>query len=137
MMPCAVQSVLDTSGWRGTPVVIHLCARKFFCGNPDCRRRIFAEQLSGLVAWRGRNSTQLEGTLVDIGLECGGEPWRRLAAELGISASGVMVQVANRFHLHVNLREAVVRMLERHPQDVTAAVTAAANPQMGMPASRN
>ncbi len=207
--------------WRNTPVVIHWRARKFFCDNPDCRRRVFAEQLSGLVARRGRNSAQLEKTLVDIGLECGGEPGRRLAADLGISTSGdtilrrlrciaaesdlhpqtigiddfafrkghhygtvivdhesgrvmdllperssdstadwlraqpqvkvvtrdrsalyasgitaanpQVVQVADRFHLHVNLREAVVRMLDRHHQDVTAAATAAANPQPASP----
>jgi transposase len=207
--------------WRNTPVVIHWRARKFFCDNPDCRRRVFAEQLPGLVARRGRNSAQLEKTLVDIGLECGGEPGRRLAAELGISTSGdtilrrlrciaaesdlhpqtigiddfafrkghhygtvivdhesgrvmdllperssdstadwlraqpqvkvvtrdrsalyasgitaanpQVVQVADRFHLHVNLREAVVRMLDRHHQDVTAAATAAANPQPASP----
>ena len=69
--------IIDDLPWRGTPVVIHWRARKFFCDNPGCRRRIFAEQLSGLVARRGRNSTQLEGTLVGIGLECGGEPGRR------------------------------------------------------------
>jgi transposase len=40
----------------------------------------------------------------------------------GITAANPqIVQVADRFHLHVNLREAVVRMLDRHHQDVTAA----------------
>ncbi len=212
---------IDDLPWRNTPVVIHWRARKFLCDNPDCRRRVFAEQLFGLVARRGRNSAQLEKTLVDIGLECGGEPGRRLAADLGIStggdtilrrlrciaaesnlhpqtigiddfafrkghhygtvivdhesgrvmdllperssdstadwlraqpqvkvvnrdrsalyASGItaanpqVVQVADRFHLHVNLREAVVRMLDRHHQDVTAAATAAANAQPASP----
>jgi transposase len=204
--------------WRGTPVVIHWRARKFFCDNPDCHRRIFAEQLPGLAASQGRNTAQLDETLIDIGLECGGEPGRRLAAELGISTSGdtilrrlrsipaeadlhpqtigiddfafrkghrygtvivdhesgrvmdllperssdstanwlrtqpqvevvtrdrstlyasgitaanpQVVQVADRFHLHVNLREAVVRMLDRHHQDVTAAAQAAVNPPL-------
>jgi transposase len=208
---------IDDLPWRGTPVVICWHARKFFCDNPECHRCIFAEQLPGLVARRGRNSTQLDETLVDIGLECGGEPGQRLASELGIGTSGdtilrrlrsipaeadlhpqtigiddfafrkghrygtvivdhesgrvmdllperssdstadwlrtqpqvevvtrdrsalyasgitaanpQVVQVADRFHLHVNLREAVVRMLDRHHQDVTAAAKAAANPQ--------
>jgi transposase len=212
---------IDDLPWRGTPVVIRWRVRKFFCDNPDCTRQIFAEQLPGLVARRGRNSTQLDQTLVDIGLECGGEPGQRLAAELGIGTSGdtilrrlrsmpaaadlhpqsigiddfafrkghrygtvivdhesgrvmdllperssdstadwlrtqpqvevvtrdrsalyasgitaanpQVVQVADRFHLHVNLREAVVRMLDRHHLDVTAAATAAANPQPASP----
>jgi len=201
--------------WRGAPVVIHWKVRRFFCDNPDCQRKVFAEQLPALAAKKGRNSRKLNDTLIDIGLECGGEPGSRLAAELGISTSGdtilrrlrsvplqpdlhpqaigiddfafrkghnygtvivdhesghVMdilperssdstadwlatqpqvevvtrdrsmifangitaanpqaVQVADRFHLHVNLREAVVRMLDRHHRDVTTAAKAVAS----------
>ncbi|NLN17880.1 MAG: transposase [Firmicutes bacterium] len=33
----------------GRKVVLHLRVRKFRCTDPDCRRRVFAEQLSGLI----------------------------------------------------------------------------------------
>jgi hypothetical protein len=42
-------------------------------------------------------------------------------------ANSAAVQVADRFHLHVNLREAVIRMLDRHHRDVTAAAAEAAS----------
>jgi transposase len=50
----------------------------------------------------------------------------------GIYASGIRegrpdaVQVADRFHLHVNLREAVIRLLDRHRTDVVKAAEAIA-----------
>jgi transposase len=34
--------------WEGVAVKLILSARKFFCLNPDCRRRIFCERLPGL-----------------------------------------------------------------------------------------
>ena len=37
---------------------------------------------------RARSTPRLEKTLVDVGLECGGEPGSRLCSELGIKASG-------------------------------------------------
>lgn len=203
--------------WRGVPMVIQWQARRFFCDNPDCQRRIFAEQLPGLVARHGRNTVKMNQALVAIGLECGGEPGRRLTANLGITTSGdtllrrvratsppgdlhpdtigiddfafrkgqrygtvivdhqshkvvdllperssgstsnwlatqpqvrvvtrdrsslyangitdanpQAVQVADRFHLHVNLRDALIRLLDRHHQEVTAATHAAATGQ--------
>jgi len=74
--------------WGGTPMSLHFSTRRFFCDDLDCRQRIFAEQLSGLARRRARGTPRLENTLVHIGLECGGEPGRRLCGRLGIGTSG-------------------------------------------------
>jgi transposase len=45
----------------------------------------------------------------------------------GISAANPdAVQIADRFHLHANLRDALVRMLDRHHADISAAAEAVA-----------
>ena len=35
--------------WQGIPVRFHLTARKFFCDNTDCPRRIFAERVPSVA----------------------------------------------------------------------------------------
>jgi hypothetical protein len=59
-------------------------------GGLDSRRHrhIFAEQLPDLARRRARRTPRLDATLVQIGLECGGEPGRRLCGEVGIVTSG-------------------------------------------------
>ena len=74
--------------WGGMPMIPWFSARRFFCDNTDCRRRIFSEQLPDLARPRARRTPRLDQTLVQVGLECGGEPGRRLCGELGITPSG-------------------------------------------------
>jgi transposase len=74
--------------WGGMPMTLRLWTRRFYCDNADCRRRIFAEQLPELARRRARGTPRLEQTLVQVGLECGGEPGRRLCGQLGIDTSG-------------------------------------------------
>ena len=74
--------------WGGTPMVLRCSTRRFFCDHVDCHRRIFSEQVSGLALRRARRTPRLDQTLVQVGLECGGEPGRRLCARLGIDTSG-------------------------------------------------
>ena len=193
----------------GTPVMLRYQVRRFFCDDLECPQRIFAERLDPVVRRRGRTTARLDRKLASIGLECGGEPGRRLSAGLGIRTSGdtilrrvrrvapeaestpsvigiddfalrkgrrygtvlvdheshnvvdllperssesttrwlaargpvrvvtrdrsnlyargvsdanpQAIQVADRFHLHANLREALVRLLDRHQPDVRAA----------------
>lgn len=200
--------------WRNTPVVLRWEVRRFWCEEQSCRRKIFAEPLEPLVTRRARTTRRLDQTLADIGIECGGEPGRRLCAELGIGTSGDsilrrvralpldeefsprvigiddfalrkgqrygtvlvdheshrvidllpdrssqsttqwlkaqrqvevvtrdrstlyakgisaanenVVQVADRFHLHANLREALERLLDRHHAQISAAAKVAA-----------
>jgi len=74
--------------WAGTPMILRFSTRRFFCDNADCRRRIFAEELPELARRRARATPRLDRALVRVGLECGGEPGRRLCGKLGITTSG-------------------------------------------------
>jgi len=200
--------------WRGMPVLLRWEVRRFFCDESQCPQRIFAERLEPLASPRGRTTNRLNDSLCAMGLECGGEPGRRLAAQLGIVTSGDTIlrrvramplafelkpfaigvddfalrkghrygtvvvdhqshrvvdllpdrssesttrwmasqpqvqivtrdrstlyakgisdanpnaiQIADRFHLHANLREALVRLLDRHHRDISAAAEKAA-----------
>jgi len=68
--------------------ILRFLTRRFFCDNADCGQKIFAEQLPSLAARRARATPRFDRTLVEIGLECGGEPGRRLASRMGITTSG-------------------------------------------------
>jgi transposase len=69
----------------GRPVLIRLAVRRFFCGNPACPLRTFAEQAEGLTARYRRRSLPLLGLLAQIGLALAGRAGARLAAVLGIA----------------------------------------------------
>ncbi len=72
--------------WRGIAVVLKARARKFFCGNGGCERRIFCERLPDVAA-RARKTARLEDALRAIAFELGGEAGARLARELGLLVS--------------------------------------------------
>jgi len=76
---------VEDSPVAGRPVVIRLAVRRFFCGNPDCPRLTFAEQVEGLTARYRRRSVPLLGSLARIGLALAGRAGTRLAAVLGIA----------------------------------------------------
>ena len=69
-------------------MILRFLTRRFFCDIADCRRHIFAEQLPELALRRARGTPRLDETLIAVGMECGGEPGRRLCDDLGIAASG-------------------------------------------------
>ncbi len=68
---------------RGVPVTLRVRARRFFCENPGCERRIFCERLPEVAAY-ARKTSRLEEALLAIALELGGRAGARLAAELGL-----------------------------------------------------
>jgi transposase len=68
----------------GTPVTLVLHVRKFFCRNPRCPRRIFAERLPSLVAAGARRSRPLHTALERVAFTLGGEAGARLAIALGM-----------------------------------------------------
>ena len=74
--------------WEGVPVRILLGARKFFCVDERCPRRIFTEQLPGTVARYGRRSCGSSEALNWVTLALGGRAGARLARKLGLLTSG-------------------------------------------------
>ena len=71
----------------GRRVRIRLRARRFFCGNPDCPARTFAEQVSGLTSRRSRRTPPLARTLTSVALALAGRAGARLAGALDLTAS--------------------------------------------------
>ena len=89
--------------WEGIPVSILLRARKFFCVEARCSRRIFTEQLPGTVARYARRSCRLSEALSSVTLALGGRAGARLARKLGLLVSGsTMLRrfARDRGHLH-------------------------------------
>lgn len=69
------------------PVFIRLDVRRFFCDNPACAARTFAEQLSDLAGRYARRTVLLRGVLESIALALAGRAGARLAARLGMIVS--------------------------------------------------
>jgi hypothetical protein len=65
-------------------VVISLTVRRFFCVNPDCAVKTFAEQVDGLSARYRRRTAPALAMLEQVGLALAGRAGARLAARLGI-----------------------------------------------------
>jgi len=70
--------------WAGRPVVLRLRVRRFFCDNPRCDRRIFAERGPDLAPVRGRLAFPFRRSVADIGLALGARAGARLAVPLGL-----------------------------------------------------
>ena len=80
-----VRTVSDLP-WHGICVTFKIRARRFFCGETSCERKIFCERLPDVAA-RARKTVRLEEALLAIALELGGRAGARLALELGIVAA--------------------------------------------------
>ena len=71
----------------GRPVMIDLEVRRFFCGNPECELRTFAEQVPA-VTQRHQHRTPLQRSLLEaVALALAGRAGARLAGALGIAIS--------------------------------------------------
>ena len=71
----------------GRHVTLLLTVRKFFCPNPACPRKIFAEQFLDLVPSYARLTTRLREALIALGLATCGEVASRLAPRLGMQVA--------------------------------------------------
>ncbi len=71
----------------GMPVQLTIAARRFFCRNQCCARRVFCERLPTLVRPYARRTDRLLQLLTEVGFALGGEPGARLAVQLGMTAS--------------------------------------------------
>lgn len=71
--------------WHGVRVRLEAHVRKFFCGAPACRRRIFTERLPQTARPHARRTTRAAAALEVIGFAVGGRPGARLATALGLA----------------------------------------------------
>ncbi len=71
----------------GHRVLIRLTVRRFFCGNPDCPKKTFAEQIGGLTTRRARRTPPLTRAMTAIALALAGRAGSRLAGLLDLLAS--------------------------------------------------
>jgi hypothetical protein len=65
--------------------------RRFYCLNPSCRRRTFAESPSKLIKPRARRTRRLVEAQGRVGIACGGAGGARLLKHLHMSASRATV----------------------------------------------
>ena len=68
-------------------VLIHLQARRFFCGNDACAKSTFAEQVPGLTARYARRTCGLEEVLQAVAMALGGRAGARLTSRLACAVS--------------------------------------------------
>jgi transposase len=80
------RKLADTAS-GGQEVLIHLQARRFFCGNGACVKATFAEQVPGLTTRYGRRTCGLDGVLQAVAMALGGRAGARLTGRLACSVS--------------------------------------------------
>jgi transposase len=81
------QRTLTDLPWCGVPVCLRLRVRKFFCDEPSCSQRIFAERLEEVARAYARCTDRQREALEWIALALGGEAGARLVCELGLRVS--------------------------------------------------
>ena len=69
----------------GQQVELVLEVRRFFCNNPDCEKKTFAEQVPELTVPHARRTGLLARMLEAVGLALAGRAGARLAAKLGVA----------------------------------------------------
>jgi transposase len=69
----------------GQRVKLVLKVRRFFCDNPDCPKKTFAEQVPELTAPHARRTGLLARMLEAVGLALAGRAGARLAGKLGMA----------------------------------------------------
>jgi transposase len=80
------RQLADTAS-GGREVIIDLQVRRFFCGNPDCAKTTFAEQVPGLTTRYGRRTCHLQAVLEAVALALGGRAGARLTGHLACAVS--------------------------------------------------
>jgi len=72
---------------QGRAVQLWLKVRRFFCENPACSRKTFAEQVPGMAPAYARRTLRQKKTLCEIAFALGGRPGAHLACFLGLPIS--------------------------------------------------
>ncbi|MEA5495984.1 transposase family protein [Limnoraphis robusta Tam1] len=78
---------LSDLSWANFQVTLQLNVRKFFCNNPGCQRRIFAERITDVAAAWARKTQRLTQQLTAIGLALAGNAGVRLSKYFGFQVS--------------------------------------------------
>ncbi len=73
--------------WQGNAVRVELTARKFFCDNRTCQRRVFAEPLPTVATRYSRKTARLADALRELAYLAGGEAAARIAQAFGLIVS--------------------------------------------------
>lgn len=73
--------------WANYSTLLQLRVRKFFCINTECKRRIFTERLTDIVAPWARRTMRLASRLTAVGLALGGAAGVSLSQRLGLNTS--------------------------------------------------
>jgi transposase len=73
--------------WTGMAVQIRLYARRFFCDNVACERRIFTERIPGVAAPYARRTARLAAWFTQVAFALGGLPGARLLHHEGCPVS--------------------------------------------------
>lgn len=75
----------------GRPIRLVFTVRKFFCRNPACSRKVFAERLPDFIATSSRLTKRLRTSVQDIGFATCGKGGERLSDKLGMRTSDATV----------------------------------------------
>jgi transposase len=81
------QRTLKDLAASGLSVHLRLQVRRFFCDNPSCSRKTFAQAVPDLAARYARKTLRLIETLKQLGFALGGEQGARIATVLQIACS--------------------------------------------------
>ena len=71
----------------GYPVTLLVEVRRFFCQNPSCPRKTFAEAFLPLARRSAQTTTRLQTSLQHLGLALGAEAGVRMGTRLGLPSS--------------------------------------------------
>jgi transposase len=75
----------------GSPVKLLVEVRRFFCQNPSCSRKTFAEAFVSLAQRYAQRTNRFQSSLQELGIALGGEAGARLGARLGLPSSPASV----------------------------------------------
>ena len=73
--------------WAGKVLRLMVLVRRFFCENPACPRKIFAERLPELTSVYARRTTRCTQALAHVVFSLGGQAGASLSAHLGLPSS--------------------------------------------------
>ena len=75
----------------GRPIRLLFTVRKFFCRNPTCSRKVFAERLPDFIEASSRLTKRLRTAVQEIGFATSGKGGERLGDKLGMGVSDATV----------------------------------------------